>query len=285
MKPQDLTKHRRREDDAKVVCIGVPWDTHSSFERGAAAAPEKIARLIFHDAQNSWSELGIDLMAPGHFRYAGTLDLDNGGTLDDEQAFRLIEETGEIIASGANFPIFLGGDHAVTYPLIRGLTRSWKTLNILHVDAHPDLYDDYGGDKWSHASPFARIMEEGLVGNLLQIGIRTLNDHQRDQAKRFGVKMIEMKDWKATSLAKLEGPIYLSIDLDGLDPAFAPGVSHKEPGGLSTREVIDIIHQLKGKLIGADVVEYNPRFDLSDQTAIVAAKLVKEIAGTMLSAK
>jgi arginase family enzyme len=111
-----------------------------------------------------------------------------------------------------------------------------------------------------------------------------MNRHQRDQADRFGVEVIEMSDWLAGSRPRTEGKVYLSLDLDGLDPAYAPGVSHREPGGLTTREVLDLIQRLQGDLVAADVVEYNPRQDVSGLTATVAAKIVKEVAGRMMPA-
>jgi arginase len=111
-----------------------------------------------------------------------------------------------------------------------------------------------------------------------------MNRHQRDQADRFGVEVIDMPAWLAGTRPRTSGKVYLSIDLDGLDPAFAPGVSHHEPGGLATREVLSLVQQLDGDLVAADVVEYNPRRDIGGLTATVAAKIVKEVAGRMMAA-
>jgi arginase len=180
-------------------------------------------------------------------------------------------------------PLAIGGDHSITYPIVRAAAGVYSSITVLHVDAHPDLYDTFEGDRFSHACPFARIMEESLARRLVQVGIRTMNDHQRAQVKRFGVETIDMQMWEAGKRPVVAGPVYLSIDLDGLDPAFAPGVSHREPGGLSVREVLTLVQQLPGTLVGADVVEYNPREDLAGVTATVAAKLVKEIAGRMMA--
>jgi arginase family enzyme len=155
-------------------------------------------------------------------------------------------------------------------------------MNILHIDAHPDLYHDYEGNPNSHASPFARIMEANLAKRLVQVGIRTINPHQRDQIQRFGVEVVEMRDWRSTSLPRFDGPVYLSLDLDALDPAFAPGVSHHEPGGFSAREIITLIQNLEGELVGADIVELNPTRDPLGITAMLAAKLCKEISARML---
>ena len=174
----------------------------------------------------------------------------------------------------------LGGDHAVSFPLLRGYGD--PGLTVLHLDAHPDLYEELDGDRLSHACPFARTLEEGRIARLVQVGIRTLNPHQRAQAERFGVEMVEMRDWQPGMDLRLTGPLFLSLDLDALDPAFAPGVSHHEPGGFSTREVLQMIQTLPMPLVGADLVEFNPVRDPSGITAALAAKLVKEIVAQML---
>ena len=126
-------------------------------------------------------------------------------------------------------------------------------------------------------------MEERLAQRLVQVGIRCATAHQRAQVQRFGVEMIEMKDFRRAAPLRFETPVYVSFDLDALDPAFAPGVAHREPGGLSTREAIDVIAAVDAPIVGADVVELNPAQDVSGMTAMVAAKLVKEIAGRMLA--
>ena len=151
-------------------------------------------------------------------------------------------------------------------------------MNILHFDAHPDIYDDFGDDPLSHASPFARIMEGGHARRLVQVGIRTANKHCREQAKRFAIETVAMADFSARDVPVPEAPLYISIDLDALDPAYAPGVSHHEPGGLTVRDIIAVIQRVPGPIIGADVVEYNPDRDINGMTATVAAKLVKELA-------
>jgi arginase family enzyme len=130
-------------------------------------------------------------------------------------------------------------------------------------------------------------MEEGLCERLVQVGIRTLTPHQRNQVKRFGVETIEMQHFAGGARPAIAGPVYVTIDIDGIDPAFAPGVSHREPGGLSVRDVITMMHALAGPIVGADIVEFNPSQDLGDAhgvgvTASVAAKITREIAGGIL---
>lgn len=257
--------------------VGLPYDASSSHLRGAATAPPLIRQALHSAAGNSWTEDLRDLTAAGGLQDIGDLPLPATAA-----ARALIEAgVGGILGRGWR-PLALGGDHSVTYPMLRAVNRSFPRPTILHLDAHPDLYDEFEGDRTSHACPFARILEEGLATRLVQVGIRAMTGHQRDQATRFGVEVIDMRAWADGIRPALTGPVYLSIDLDGLDPACAPGVSHREPGGLTTRDVLELVRGVAGNVVGADVVELNPVQDVMGLTAAVAAKLVKEIAGRML---
>ena len=165
----------------------------------------------------------MNLGEPGAFVDAGDLTLPG-----DINAFELVEKgVGELLKKGQR-PVCLGGDHSVTYPILRAFATHFPDLTIVHFDAHPDLYDEFQGSRVSHACPFARIMEERLAKKLIQIGIRTMVPHQREQAGRFGVEVFEMHQLPALQHLKLAGPVYISFDLDVLDPAFAPGVSHRD---------------------------------------------------------
>jgi agmatinase len=260
-----------------AALLGVPWDEHSSFARGAALAPPAIRAALRSPSTNLSAESGLDLGTEPGLTDAGDLEIPAG-----EGALGAIERgAARVLATGARL-LALGGDHAVTYPLLRAQAAHHPGLVLVHLDAHPDLYDAFEGDRLSHACPFARILEEKLVRRLVQVGIRTLNAHQRAQAERFGVERIEMKDWHPGLVVEADGPVYVSVDLDVLDPAFAPGVSHPEPGGPSTRDVIAFLHRLRGRVVGADVVELNPTRDPGGLTARVAAKLVKELAARLL---
>ncbi|HEX6164838.1 MAG TPA: agmatinase, partial [Vicinamibacterales bacterium] len=237
--------------------------------------PPLIRAALHSPAGNNYTENGADL---SQLADAGDLALS-----DDAGNARVAIQAGiELALTNGFAPIALGGDHSITYPIMRAIARKHPKVTILHIDAHGDLYDSFEGDRYSHACPFARIMEEGLCGRLVQVGIRTLTPHQRDQIKRFNVDTIEMQAFAGGARPKISGPVYLSVDLDGLDPAFAPGVSHREPGGLSVRDVLSMIHSLGGPIVGADVVEFNPSQDLGGVTANVAAKIAREIAGAML---
>lgn len=260
-----------------VICLGIPLDENSSFLAGAALAPQKIRDAYHADSTNYWSENGIDLKNDGRWKDVGDLTLplmpDAFGEIEREVGSHLEQH---------NHVLSLGGDHSITYPILKAFAKKYSTLNILHIDAHGDLYDTFEGNKFSHACPFARIMEEGLAKRLVQIGIRTYNAHQREQVKRFGVEVVEMKDWKEGTAFTFDEPLYISLDLDALDPAFVPGVSHHEPGGFSTRQVLTVIQNLKANIVGADIVELNPTRDINGMTGMVAAKFFKEILVKML---
>ncbi len=262
---------------ARVALIGFPFDENSSFLRGAAGAPPLIRQAFASESSNRWSEGGIDLSAPGILADAGDVSPAAGGAM-----LSSIEAAISGLLERGLHPIALGGDHSITHPILRAFAKKFPRLSLLHFDAHPDLYDEFGGNRLSHACPFARILEEGLVQRLVQVGIRAANGHQREQAARFGVEMLEMKDWQDGKMLVVDLPVYVSFDIDALDPAFAPGVSHPEPGGLSTRQALDVIQRVDAPVVGADIVEFNPARDLSGLTAIVCAKLLKEIAARML---
>lgn len=248
--------------------------------KGAAEAPAHVRRELHSDAYSIWSETGIDLGAEGRLVDHGDIEFDGASDPWD-----LIERSvGRALESGDPL-ISLGGDHAITHPIMRAVRRRHPRLTILHIDAHPDIYHAYQGNLRSHASPFARIMEERLADRLIQVGLRTVNDHHRDQFERFGVEAIEAARCGESLRLDIATPVYISMDIDALDPSCAPGVSHREPGGLSTRQVINWLHAIDQPIVAADIVEYNPRNDISNMTAIVAAKLLKEIGGMMVKVK
>jgi agmatinase len=253
--------------------IGAPTDRHSSFLRGAAKAPPLIRDALWSDHGNMTAESGTELGVDVILGDAGDLPLTEG---DGDDA--LIKAAVARAAAEGAVPLVLGGDHSVSLPVLEALAAAHGPIDILHFDAHPDLYDDLEGNPRSHASPFARIMERGLARRLVQVGIRTLNRHCREQAERFGVEVVEMRRFSAEAVPQPSGPLYISLDLDAFDPAFAPGVSHHEPGGLSVRDVLAVLDRVRAPIVGADIVEYNSTRDLNGVTAVLAAKLVREVA-------
>ena len=260
-----------------VAILGIPSDESSSYMRGPLLGPQRIRETMHCGSANMTTEQGHDLGTDPRWQHVGDLTLTNGAEARDQ----ITNGVANLLAQDVRV-LSLGGDHAVTYPIMRAYAEKYPDLTIVQFDAHPDLYDELDGNRYAHACPFARIMEAGLAKRLVQIGIRTMNRHQREQAERFGVEVIE--PWNlATMQLELEGAVYVSLDLDVLDPAYAPGVSHHEPGGLTSRELFQLIQMLPtNNLVGADVVELNPHRDLVNMTAMVGAKCVKELLAHML---
>jgi arginase len=276
---QTLSELKSRLGAARgeIGLIGFPYDAASSFLRGPSSAPPVIRAALYSDITHLWSESGVDLGA-GHLFDAGDLDLpEDQGVLED-----ISRGVRQILEQGLH-PLSLGGDHSISFPILRAFKEVYPRLSLLQLDAHPDLYDEFEGSRTSHACPFARIMEAGLADRLVQVGIRTSTGHQREQARKYGVEVFEMRHWREDLNLKFDGPVYISLDLDVFDPAFAPGISHQEPGGLTPRQVINLLHRLKIHLVGADVVEYNPFRDYQSSTAMLAAKMTKELAAKMLA--
>ena len=288
--------------------LGIQEDRNGSFHRGPAKAPALIRSEFDCGSGNTTSERGIDVgwieSADGEVQDFGDIPLPARSNTQ-KTTFPTIDSMYEEIAprvreiTDANLrPLILGGDHSITYPVVKALASSvtssgttTRPLTILHFDAHPDFYPDFGGNPASHASPFARIMEDPDVDcqKLVQIGIRTLNAVQKEHMESFSERMHVISahqvpnDWTGI-LSNTEAAIYISVDMDVLDPAFAPGVSHRESGGLSVRQVLDLIHSIPSEatIIGADIVEYNVDRDVDVLTASAAAKIMKELVAKMV---
>lgn len=256
----------------KVIIQGIQFDEKSSYQQGPKFAPPLIRKALHSGSLNLFAENGVSIE---------TDEIVDKGDFEISHYFDIEEITKNHLKTGSKV-FTLGGDHSITFPVIKAHHNKYPKLDILHIDAHADLYDNFEGDKYSHACPFARIMENGFAVRLVQVGIRTLNTHQADQAEKFGVEIHQMKNLDLTKITEFKNPLYISLDMDGFDPAFAPGVSHHEPGGLSSRQVIDLIQNLKAEVVGADIVEYNPTKDFKEMTAFLAAKMMKEILAKMI---
>ncbi|KAK9910812.1 hypothetical protein M0R45_034755 [Rubus argutus] len=255
---------------ASSSLLGVPLGHNSSFLQGPAFAPPRIREAIWCGSTNSTTEEGKELKDPRVLTDVGDVPVqeirDCG--VDDDRLMSVISESVKLVMEEAPLrPLVLGGDHSISYPVVRAVSEKLGgPVDVLHLDAHPDIYHAFEGNKYSHASSFARIMEGGYARRLLQVGIRSINNEgHRDFLENL-------------KLGEGVKGVYVSIDVDCLDPAFAPGVSHIEPGGLSFRDVLNILHNLQGEVVAADVVEFNPQRDTVDgMTAMVAAKLVREL--------
>lgn len=263
-----------------IKLIGIPYDANSSFLKGPAFAPQRIRLMDKEGSANAYTENGLEIKETVNYVDCGDISFKN---TDSQLAFLTINDKIKELISDGSKVLSLGGDHSVSFPVIRAFADKYEGLNVLHLDAHADLYDNFDNNPFSHASPFARLMETGKIASLTQVGIRTFNTHQRTQAEKFKVKVIEMKDFNFDFLTDLKSPLYISLDLDVLDPAYAPGISHHEPGGMTTRQLLKIIQNLDVEIVGADIVEYNPVRDIHNMTAMVGYKMMKELMGKMIT--
>ena len=262
----------------EIKLLGIPWDADSSYRRGPAKAPAAIRAELerVRVYSNMTTEQGVDLEQPGVWSDAGDLRVTTG----EETRAEITTRVAQLMREG--HPVLsLGGDHSVTWPILCAVHANVGKVDVLHFDAHPDLYEEFEGSRFSHACPFARSLEDGLIGRLVQVGIRTIPETLRRQVERYGVEVATMSTWDGPPTVKFDRPVYISLDLDALDPAFAPGVSHREPGGLSVRDILATMQRLRGRVVAADLVELNPDTDIDGVTAVVAVKLLRELAGLL----
>lgn len=277
----------------QLVVIGELWDATSSYRRGAAAGPDAIRAATSAKLYNNFTDQGLDL---------STLwKVCDHGNIRPKSARRFKASLISRITSHAHpnrSLLFLGGDHFVTYPsFIATAELQKRPLSLLYFDAHPDLYVEYEGRALSHATVVSRILDESSfsTGVVCYVGIRASTPEQNERIKSLRLTSHTTRDVYsmgtdvvASSLRSLlrGQPVYVSIDLDCLDPAFAPGVGNPQPGGLTTRQLIEILQEIEGvDVVAADIVEYCPRFDSASRlTGFTAAILIKELMGTMAKA-
>ena len=277
----DFGSSIKNTEEFDFAILGIPFDEKSCYMKGVSKGPQAIRAASTGEAINPWTESGVSLEAETNIVDLG--DLDVSGSFWD--VFAKTEEKVRYILKKGAVPIVLGGDHSLSYPIVKAFAEEYDSLDILHFDAHPDLYEELYGDRYSHACPFARIIEEGYVTNLVQVGIRAATGQHREMAKKHGIRMIEMKDINHAFGLEFDNPVYISVDVDALDPAYAPGVSHHEAGGLSTRQLINMLHGVKGTVVGLDIVEVNPDRDPVGITAAAAVKIIMEVIGKIVASR
>ncbi|MEM3701007.1 MAG: agmatinase [Candidatus Bathyarchaeia archaeon] len=272
---------------ANAFVLGLCWDKSSSFRIGSAKAPKAIREYTSSKIYNPYTENNVNLKNCWKI-----YDLGDVTPLSLLEAYQAVKEA---ISRNANSKlyIFLGGDHSITYATLKALKEVFNgSWGLIYFDAHPDLYESYEGNPYSHACTVRRIIEEGIVASLhiVQIGIRASTAEQTAYAKNTKIKIVTTSDvYKnakkvffliAKTLDKVDN-VYVSFDVDVLDPAFAPGVGNPEGGGITLRNLIDLIHNLKGLNIRAlDIVEANPDYDCMGVTFCSIAKFLKEFLGS-----
>jgi guanidinobutyrase len=267
--------------------VGVPFDIGTSNRPGARFGPRQIRAesCLIRPYNMATRAAPFDSL-----RVADVGDVAIN-TFNLAASMTLIEEAYDAIASEGARPLTLGGDHTIVLPILRALRKKHGPLGVVHIDAHADVNDTMFGEKIAHGTPFRRVVEEGLVegGRVVQIGLRgtgyTAEDF--DWPRRQGFRVVQAEECWHRSLAPLmgevreqlgKGPVYVSFDIDGLDPSFAPGTGTPEIGGLSVIQALEILRGCRGlEVVGGDLVEVAPAYDLSGNTALVAANLLYEM--------
>jgi len=239
--------------EAEFVLLGVPFDSTSSYRPGSRFGPLEIRKELLElekfDPRNSQDFFNIKLYDLGNVIVAH-------GNLQETN--KMVEDTWRKAFEESDFiPITLGGEHSVSYPIIKLLAEKHKGLQVVQADAHMDMKDEFMGERWSHATVMRRASELGV--DMAYIGART---YDSDEAKFL----------KPKEISKTK-PTYITIDLDVLDPSAAPGVSNPEPSGMNMKDLYSEISKIKN-IVGFDIVELNPLFDNSNVTAVTAAKLL-----------
>ncbi|MGY4659538.1 guanidinopropionase [Pseudomonas chlororaphis] len=271
----------------QIALVGVPWDGGTTNRAGARHGPREVRNLssLMRKVHHVSRIAPYDLVRIGDLGDAPVNPIDLLDSLSRIEAFfRDLHEAGAV-------PLAVGGDHLVTLPIFRALARQ-RPIGMVHFDAHSDTNDRYfGNNPYTHGTPFRRAVEEGLLDprRTVQIGIRGSVYSADDEAfaAETGIRVIHMEEFAeigvAATLAEVrrvvgDGPTYVSFDVDVLDPAFAPGTGTPEIGGMTTLEAQQLIRGLRGlNLIGADVVEVSPPFDVSGATALVGATMMFEL--------
>jgi guanidinopropionase len=276
-------------DPAKldIALIGVPWDGGTTNRAGARHGPREIRNMSsFMRKVHHVSRIApYDLARIADLGDAPVNPIDLMDTLGRVENFYA-----KVHAAGC-LPLSAGGDHLITLPIYRAIARG-RPVGMVHFDAHSDTNDRYFGDnKYTHGTPFRRAVEEGLLDpkRTVQIGIRgsIYSPDDMSFAEGSGMRVIYMEEFVKLGAAKVieitrrvvgDGPTYVSFDVDGLDPVYAPGTGTPEIGGMTTREAQEVVRGLQGlNLVGGDVVEISPPFDPSGNTALVGATFMFEI--------
>jgi len=261
-------------ESARVVIFGAPMDVTVSFRPGTRHGPQQV-RQVSSGLEEYSVDLDRDLSDYAYYD-AGDVALPFGTV--QESLRRISQVTGEVLAGG-KFPLVLGGEHLITLAVVREVAKLYPDLAVVHFDAHADLRDDYIGEKYSHATVMRRVTE--LVGgrNIYQFGIRSgTKDEFAFARQHTNLFTHEVAAPLRDVIPGLKGrPVYVSLDIDVVDPAFAPGTGTAEPGGCTVREITKAVHLLGDlNVVGFDLVEVSPIYDPSERTSLLAAKLVRE---------
>jgi agmatinase len=270
--PRPFLASRVDLERPEVAILGVPLDLTESYRPGTAGGPAAI-RAISDSLETYSPALDRDLET---LALADLGDLPLAGQAMDAALAAIAARTGEIAAAGA-LPVLLGGEHTLTLGAVRGLLSQYPTVHLLHVDAHLDLIDRYAGESVCHATVLRRLCDTLGPRRVVQVGGRSGTAPEWRSAKELLHASPDLALPAATRAALANVPLYLSIDIDVLDPSAAPGTGCPEPGGPSFRELHDFLLSLRGlNVVAIDVVEVLPAIDPAGIAAVAAAKMVRE---------
>jgi agmatinase len=270
-----------------VAVVGLPYDSGTSYRSGARFGPRKIreASLMLWGYNNPLGVRPLDVLRVADYGDANVIPPSILDTMANVEA-----EVGAVLAAGAAL-LALGGDHSLSLPLLRAHARRHGPLGVVHFDSHPDTWQsEFGGQRYSHGTPFRRALEEKLIdpARYIQVGLRGPTSGSRDwqDARDMGVRVVTMDEAAALGVPAVveairavagQGPTYVSLDIDSADPAFAPGTGTPEVGGFTSYQLLQLVRGLRGlRLVGFDLVEVSPPYDHGDITAILAANLAFE---------
>ena len=287
--PATFARLPRREDVdvCDVAVLGIPFDSGVTYRPGARFGPHAIrnaTRLLrsYHPGQD------VRPFADQQVADAGDVGCN---PFDIGEAIGQIEAAADDVLDGAGALLSLGGDHTIALPLLRAMHRRHGPIALVHFDAHLDTWDTYFGAAFTHGTPFRRAWEEGLLleGRATHVGIRgpLFSPEDLVDDERFGFEIVsamEVLDEGRRAVAERirarvgDAPVYVSIDIDVLDPGFAPGTGTPEAGGITNRELLGILRGLAGAdLVGADIVEVSPPYDQAEITAVAASHAAYEL--------
>ncbi len=265
--------------DSRFVYYGYPFDGTACFRKGSSKAPDEI-RKNSYNFETYLMELGIDISDISANDW-GNLEVTSNQEKNEVELFNLVSK----IASENKFPIGLGGEHSLTPPAVRALHDKYPTLGVVILDAHLDFRKEYDNNSLSHATVTRRVSEIVGIDNVRSIGIRSVSQNEITEARAVGLKFIEtgwteVREYLSDAIEGLDGPVYLSLDMDAIDPAFAPGVGTPEPFGMTPYEVLQTINFFADRIVGFDCVEVCPPYD-NGNTSALAARLVRHLVGAV----
>lgn len=266
--------------DSKIVLLGCPYDGSASFRPGARFGPSAIRRA-------SW---GIETFSPYFERDLSQLLVHDMGDLElplgeKKLSLTLIRKALRKILSEKKFPILLGGDHLITLPIVEEILPIYPNLHLIHIDAHTDLREDYLGEIHSHSTVMRRVVDHLGDGRLFQIGIRSGTEEEFKLARKLkSIVPIDPRSLRAMVKHLRNHPVYISLDLDVIDPSLLPGVGAPEPGGLTFQGFLSLLKELYSlRVVGFDLVELTPDYDPTGISSITASIILREMILTYCS--